>query len=110
MPLLLLLAGVAIGLMSMSASPPERDLAKATDEIQRSTRQLTIVRRATVEAQQTLMSAEAVSDQPDWSILLAIVAQSQGESIVLNRCELTPIKDGTPIAPPAATPVQAVSF
>jgi Tfp pilus assembly protein PilN len=105
----LLIGGAA--LMLTSAAEPTKDLRKASSEIERSNQQLTAIRVVLAEAQQTLASARAVSDQPDWSILLAVLAKSQGDDVVLNRCDLAPVKDDAlPPAPPVAPPVQTVGL
>jgi hypothetical protein len=101
---LLIVAGVALMLTAGTARSSMKDLAKAASEIDRSTQKLNAVRAVLAEAQQTLASARAVSDQPDWSILLALMVQSQGEDIVLNRCELTPARDELPPPGPAQQP------
>jgi Tfp pilus assembly protein PilN len=108
----LFIAGAA--LMLTSADVPMKDLRKAASDIERSNQQLTAIRTVLAEAQQTLASARAVSDQPDWSILLVLLAKSQGDDGVLNRCELSPARDDAampqgPGAPPAA-PVQTIGL
>jgi Tfp pilus assembly protein PilN len=99
---LLLVAGVALVMTAGPTNAPLRELAKATSDMERSNRQLLGIQATLAEAQQTLTAAHAVSDQPDWSIMLALLSESQGDEVVLNRCELTPSKD-EPIVPPGGT-------
>jgi Tfp pilus assembly protein PilN len=114
----LTIAAVALTFASSSTCVPAKDLRKAESEIERSNQQLTAVRTVLAEAQQTLASARAVSDQPDWSMLLVLLAKSTGDDVVLNRCEITPVKDDAaptipgapPPAPPVAPPVQTVGL
>jgi Tfp pilus assembly protein PilN len=90
---------------------PDSDLAKTADEIARTNKQLQSTRAALAECLQTLASASAASDQPDWSLLIAALAARQGDDIVLGRCEISPVKDeGPATAPPPPPPVQAVSM
>ena len=104
---LLLAAGVAITLLCTTTQSSRDELGKLQEETKRSTRQLTALQLAAVEAQKTLMSAKAVADQPDWSTLLAALSKSIGDSVVLNRCELIPFKDEPSLA---STPVQPVKL
>jgi hypothetical protein len=38
----------------------------------------------------TLKANQALADQPDWSVLLVLVAGSLSDEVVLNRCDLRP--------------------
>jgi Tfp pilus assembly protein PilN len=91
---------------------PTNDLAKISDEIARSNKQLQATRIALAEGLQTLASTSAASDQPDWSLLLAALAGRQGDDIVLSRCEISPVKDEghAPLPASPTPPVQAVSM
>jgi len=107
----LIIAGAAM-LLLMSPAESTGDLRKASTEIERSNQQVTAIRLVLAEAQQTLASARAVSDQPDWSILLAVIADSRGDELVLNRIDVAPAKDEAPPVGPVAPPssVQTVGL
>jgi hypothetical protein len=45
-------------------------------------------------ARHALEAAHEVSDQPDWSLLLADLARRMGDDGVLSACELVPAEDG----------------
>jgi len=46
-----------------------------------------------VEAQRTLAANRAVSRQPDWSLLLGLIAQTLGDDVVLRNCQLNPVTE-----------------
>lgn len=62
---------------------------------------------ALTAAQMNLEASRAVSVQPDWSLLLALLAQECGEDVVLNRVGLTKIPDDPSTEPSAAAAVPA---
>jgi Tfp pilus assembly protein PilN len=69
-------------------------LAQLPGEIDASRRALTNLKAQLTEAQAKLDAARAVAEQPDWSVLLGLLAQSLGEEIVLTSCKL----DADPLA------------
>jgi hypothetical protein len=92
--LIALLGGGAVTYMLLASDhSPTADLARVKQDIEQSNKQLLIVRQQFAEAQQTMTSVKAISDQPDWSVLMAVVAKSLGDEVVLNRCELAPVKE-----------------
>ena len=68
------------------------------------------------QAEQKLRSARAVGEQPNWGVLLALLAKNLGDELVLGHCKLVPVegaqrdsRTGKTIGPevktgPAATP------
>jgi len=66
------------------------DIDKAARTISVSNRQVDILRRRLADARWKLESGRAVGQQPDWSILLALLAGSLGDDVVLERCQLAP--------------------
>lgn len=67
-------------------------------EIQRSTARLRAAHRMTLTARGELVraagelkSARAVGGQPDWGVLLALLAKNVGDDVVLEFCRLRPV-------------------
>ena len=67
-------------------------------EIQRSTARLKAVHRMTLTARGELVraagelkSARAVGGQPDWGVLLTLLAENVGDDVVLESCRLRPV-------------------
>jgi len=92
--LMLTFAGVGY-LMLASSNSPEAELLKVNAETEQSNKQVLAVRQQLAEAHQTLASLQAASEEPDWSVLVAVVAKSMGDGIVLNRCDVAAVKDET---------------
>ncbi len=65
-----------------------QQLAQLPGEIDTSRRALRNVQAQLAEAHAKLDAARAVAEQPDWSVLLGLLAQSLGEEIVLTSCKL----------------------
>jgi Tfp pilus assembly protein PilN len=61
------------------------------------------------EARQQLAAMKRVNEQPDWSILLAILSQTTGNGIALTDCRVTPKVPNRPVVPatPAVAPARA---
>ncbi len=72
------------------------ELSDVADEVDKSQITVTGLRADLVEATAALQASQAVGRQPDWSVLLALLADSLGESVVLRSCKLTPMggRDG----------------
>jgi len=66
------------------------EVDQATRTIRVSNRQAEILRRRLADARWKLESGRAVGQQPDWSILLALLAKNLGDDVVLERCQLFP--------------------
>ena len=65
-------------------------LAKAEDDIKRTERAIGIAKRQLDAAQSALRANQEIANQPDWSILLAILAQKVGDEVVLRSCRVRP--------------------
>jgi Tfp pilus assembly protein PilN len=52
---------------------------------------------------QRLKAGQAVENQPDWSVLLAVLPESTRGDIVLTQCELMPDRPAATAAVPSAT-------
>ncbi len=100
----LLIAGAVVYLTlapTMQRSP--KDMAAISGKLERSNQELAGVRTALAEAQQTMASAQAIFDQPDWSVLFAVVSEALGDSVVLNHCDLTAAKEEQALPPSVQT-------
>ena len=80
------------------------DLAQLPAQIDSSQRSLTTLKAQLAEAQAKLDAARAVAHQPDWSVLLGLLAQSVGDDIVLTTCRLEAehTSDRTATRPPGS--------
>ncbi len=67
------------------------DLSDGAREVDKSQVTVSGLRADLVEATAALEASQAVGRQPDWSVLLALLADSLGEAVVLRRCKLTPM-------------------
>ena len=76
----------------------------ATDELSRSRREIGQLRGVLAEAQEHLITATIVQNQPDWSVLLTALAEHLGDDVVLDRCTLLP-----PDSPKNRRPANAAS-
>jgi hypothetical protein len=74
---------------AMDPQAQER-LAQVEDEIERTDRAIGTARAQLAAAQSTLRANEAISNQPDWGVLLAVLAQSIKEDVVLKSCHVHP--------------------
>ncbi len=98
------LAGISVCANSLATKLPVGELAAANRDIEVAKNQLSSVRAATAHAQQIIALSKSVSNQPDWSRLLAPLANSLGDDILLSHCELSAIKDDSPGKTPANPP------
>ncbi|MHC5022371.1 MAG: PilN domain-containing protein [Planctomycetota bacterium] len=57
---------------------------RETDDI------VTDMRRQVAEVEQTLAAAKRIGGQPDWSVLLAVLAEETDDAVVLRRCAVAP--------------------
>ena len=87
--LLCVVAFAASGTMDPVEDPTTATkLAQLPGEIDASQRALTSLHAQLDEAQARLDAARAVARQPDWSVLLGMLAQSVGDDVVLTTCKL----------------------
>jgi len=91
---LLLLGGYGFVFAAWGAS--DQTVAEELFQLQKTsetnTRLLTAVQPKLLEAKATLSANLSVGRQPDWSILLDLLAKSTGEYVVLESCELEQIE------------------
>lgn len=84
-------------------------LVKLNDRIAAGTREQTEIQAAITRTMRSVETAQAVSDHPDWSVLLRAIAGVRGEDVLLESVKLDRRVE-TPATPPAgAKPVKAAA-
>jgi len=84
-------AGATQAMWRTAADPQaEERLALVADEIERTDRAIAATRAQLAAAQSTLRAKEAIANQPDWGVLLAVLAQSIKQDVVLKNCHVHP--------------------
>lgn len=71
---------------------PEQ-LAAVARQIEQDNKAMVELRRALAEVTGALETTRAFREQPDWSMLLAGLAQKLGEDLVLTRCQLAAVNE-----------------
>ncbi|MDI1288830.1 MAG: hypothetical protein PSX37_02615 [bacterium] len=99
-------AAVAVG-VALTRENPARDawagVTELESRIDTRKRELASFRAQSSALAKQMESADAVSNHPDWSAALAIIADRLGESLVLDSCNLNrPREVRLPAASPAA--------
>ncbi len=102
-----LLAAVAV--VSTATSPRDTDriadrIVEASVRAEAATKQTTRWRIEAARSARELAARRAVGEHPDWSLLLTRLAADLGDSIVLEKCDLTMAL----IAPPPAKAGEAL--
>ena len=96
-------AGVATHLTWGRIDPTlEPRLQRAAQSIETADRTLAAVQADLAAARSTLRATQAIADQPDWSILLALMGRSAGPEIVLRNCNVE--QTIAPVVAPVAQP------
>src|SRR5690606_4223871 len=80
-----------------------RQVAAARSELERSESTIKELRTQLQQARQTWESNNAVGPQPDWSVLLSLLADLTDSEIVLRSCAIAPIRNKS-AAPRLITP------
>jgi hypothetical protein len=84
-------AGAAHAMWRQVEDPQsEERLAAVADDVERTDRAIATARMQLAAAQSTLRANEAIASQPDWSILLAVLARGIGDDVVLRSCHVHP--------------------
>ena len=88
----LLLAGyvVCLGAPGGDRGVLDGRLGETAERTENSNRQINALRPKLAQARLTLAGNRAVGDQPDWSVVLALLAKSLDDDLVLSRCQLRP--------------------
>lgn len=82
-------------------------LAKLNDRIAVGTREQTEIQAKITHVMRSLETAQAVSDHPDWSVLLRAIAGERGEDVLLESVKLDRRVENPPAPAPGAKPVKA---
>lgn len=99
------LAVVFAVFQSMAGSAVEnvdQELGQVSSDIQSTNQNISEVLPSLTESRLTLQASRAVGNQPDWSVLMALVASRLNERVVLSHCSLTPQRTGTDSSSPTA--------
>jgi len=78
----------------------EEDRAAAT--IQSADRAIRMLQGELATQEATLRANQVLEGQPDWSRLLALMARSLGDGVVIRRCELKPAPSPVPVTTASA--------
>lgn len=95
------LAVVFVGYQSMAGAAVENvdnELAMVNSDIQSTQKQISEVTPTLNESRLTLQASRAVGNQPDWSVLMALLASRLNERVVLSHCSLTPQNSETTVS------------
>ena len=76
-----------------------KDMSETTARFRASGEQIQELRTSVAEASQQLAAARLLAQNPDWSLLLAMVARSLSTEVVLERCSLAPVDVGADVSP-----------
>lgn len=93
------LLAMAGGAYAYSMSPTETPIAAAAD-VGKLNARLVSIRQQTVTLNTNLHSILEVTERPDWSVMLRIIAQSLGDDLVLNVVDTSPANAATAAAEP----------
>ena len=67
------------------------EMREIADSAKQSNTESRLLRGTIAEARQELAAAHAVARHPDWSLLLAVLADTVTDHVVLDRCVLSPV-------------------
>ena len=70
--------------------PPQESVDALASRIQRKNGVIAALRGTVTAEEGRLQAARAVGEQPDWSILLALLSESLDDQVVLRQCQLKP--------------------
>ena len=71
-------------------------LEEAQTAADRAARDLTSARTDLESAQSMLSASRSIVDQPDWGLLMKVLAAQQGSEIVLRDCRVMPVEAAAP--------------
>jgi Tfp pilus assembly protein PilN len=72
---------------SLAGGPPPQEFSKAAAELSKANQQAASLRASLATEKQRLRSRQLIFRQPDYSLLLRLIAQQVDEDVVLSRCE-----------------------
>jgi hypothetical protein len=76
----------------------------STERFREAGKQIHTLRASLADASRQIAAARILSQSPDWSLLLAMVARDLSDDVVLERCSLAPVDTGADDKPSAAPP------
>lgn len=68
-------------------------LEAVNQKIEQSSSSINVIKAELAEARAAYRASQAVGSQPDWSALLVLLSGKLGDQIVLDTCDLSPVKD-----------------
>jgi len=78
-----------------------KEMRETTERLRAAGEQMHELRTSMAEASRQLATARALAQNPDWSLLLAMIARNLADKVVLDRCSLAPVDVGVEEVPPA---------
>ncbi len=82
-------------------------MRRSTERFGKSGKEIHALRASLTEASQQIAAARALAQNPDWSLLLAMVARELSDDVVLERCSLAPVDASADDKSPAAGAAKA---
>ena len=79
----------------------------STERFRKAGKEIHTLRASLTEASRQIAAAHSLAQNPDWSLLLAMVARELSDDVVLDRCSLAPVDTGADEKPSAAGPAGA---
>ncbi len=89
---LVLLCGAAYLAWGRGGSALEAELTKVNESIEKSDTAMGSVRASLATANDSLALTRSIADQPDWGLLLALLAAKTGDDVVLRTCDTAPVE------------------
>lgn len=78
-----------------------KEMRETTERFRASAEQIHVLRDSVAESSQQLGAVRVLAQNPDWSLLLAMVARNLDKEVVLDRCSLAPVDNGVEASHPA---------
>ncbi len=103
--LLVVLVVIFQALAGTAVHNVDQDIARVESDIEATRKQISEVAPLLIESRLTLQASQAVDNQADWSVLLALLTSRLNDRVVLSSCSLTPM---TPTGATAAPTVPRV--
>jgi len=82
-------------------------MRQSTERFRKAGKEIHALRASLGEASRQIAAARALAQNPDWSLLLAMVAKNLSDEVVLERCSLAPVESGADEKPAAAAAAAA---
>lgn len=95
---LLIICAVVTAVFDQSVANVADELAFLEEKVANVNRSIGALRPQLSEVKLTLEASRAVQKQPDWSVLLALLANLQGDQIVMRSVKTEPMGPGNPAA------------